>query len=102
MGRDATRTGRCQAKFTYRSGRAPHVDQRTAGKDAAPVRRRTARCVAEVECRQGPEAGVATALLGEPWMNAIDIPALAIPKVALVTGGSSGIGKATAARLAAM
>jgi 3-oxoacyl-[acyl-carrier protein] reductase len=35
-------------------------------------------------------------------MVAIEIPALPIPKVALVTGGSSGIGKAIAARLAAM
>lgn len=35
-------------------------------------------------------------------MTAIDIPALSIPKVALVTGGSSGIGRATAARLAAL
>src|SRR5688572_28054321 len=35
-------------------------------------------------------------------MTGIDIPALAIPKVALVTGGSSDIGKATAARLAAL
>jgi 3-oxoacyl-[acyl-carrier protein] reductase len=32
----------------------------------------------------------------------IDIPELALPKVSLVTGGSSGIGKATAARLAAL
>ncbi|MGM4893183.1 SDR family NAD(P)-dependent oxidoreductase [Tardiphaga sp. 839_C3_N1_4] len=31
----------------------------------------------------------------------IDVPALSTPTVALVTGGSSGIGKATAARLAA-
>ncbi len=35
-------------------------------------------------------------------MTGFEIPALSIPKVALVTGGSSGIGKATAARLAAM
>src|SRR5262245_56725582 len=35
-------------------------------------------------------------------MTGIEVPALSIPKVALVTGGSSGIGKATAARLAAM
>ncbi|OCK62517.1 SDR family NAD(P)-dependent oxidoreductase [Bradyrhizobium sp. LMTR 3] len=35
-------------------------------------------------------------------MAAIEIPALSIPKVVLVTGGNSGIGKATAARLAAM
>ena len=35
-------------------------------------------------------------------MTAIEIPTLSIPKVALVTGGNSGIGKATAARLAAM
>jgi len=35
-------------------------------------------------------------------MTGIEIPALSIPKVALVTGGSSGIGRATAARLAAM
>src|SRR5689334_8229417 len=35
-------------------------------------------------------------------MTGIEIPALSIPRVALVTGGSSGIGKATAARLAAM
>jgi 3-oxoacyl-[acyl-carrier protein] reductase len=34
-------------------------------------------------------------------MSGIEIPALSIPKVALVTGGSGGIGKATAARLAA-
>ncbi|WP_213289136.1 SDR family NAD(P)-dependent oxidoreductase [Bradyrhizobium sp. sGM-13] len=35
-------------------------------------------------------------------MTAIEIPALSIPNVVLVTGGNSGIGKATAARLAAM
>ncbi|MEK9967697.1 MAG: SDR family oxidoreductase [Ferrovibrio sp.] len=35
-------------------------------------------------------------------MAGIEIPALATPKVALVTGGGSGIGRATAARLAAM
>jgi 3-oxoacyl-[acyl-carrier protein] reductase len=35
-------------------------------------------------------------------MAGIEIPVLPIPKVALVTGGSSGIGKAIAARLAAL
>jgi 3-oxoacyl-[acyl-carrier protein] reductase len=35
-------------------------------------------------------------------MTVIEIPSLSIPKIALVTGGNSGIGKATAARLAAM
>ena len=32
-------------------------------------------------------------------MTGIEIPALSVPKVALVTGGNSGIGRATAARL---
>ena len=35
-------------------------------------------------------------------MTGLDVPALSIPKVALVTGAGSGIGKATAARLAAL
>ncbi|RAI44667.1 SDR family NAD(P)-dependent oxidoreductase [Rhodoplanes roseus] len=35
-------------------------------------------------------------------MTGIDVPALSAPAVALVTGGSSGIGRATAARLAAL
>ena len=35
-------------------------------------------------------------------MAGIEIPMLSVPKIALVTGGNSGIGKATAARLAAM
>lgn len=35
-------------------------------------------------------------------MTSIEVPALSVPKITLVTGGSSGIGKATAARLAAM
>jgi 3-oxoacyl-[acyl-carrier protein] reductase len=35
-------------------------------------------------------------------MTVIEVPALSIPRVALVTGGGSGIGRATAARLAAM
>jgi 3-oxoacyl-[acyl-carrier protein] reductase len=35
-------------------------------------------------------------------MASIEVPALPIPKVALITGASSGIGKAIAARLAAM
>lgn len=35
-------------------------------------------------------------------MALIDIPPLAVPRTVLVTGGSSGIGRATAARLAAL
>ena len=35
-------------------------------------------------------------------MTTIDVPPLPVPKIALVTGGSSGIGRAIAARLAAM
>jgi len=35
-------------------------------------------------------------------MAAIEVPALAVPRTVLVTGGSSGIGRAVAARLAAM
>jgi 3-oxoacyl-[acyl-carrier protein] reductase len=35
-------------------------------------------------------------------MTGIEIPGPSIPKVALVTGGDSGIGMATAARLAAL
>ncbi|KQZ12631.1 short-chain dehydrogenase [Mesorhizobium sp. Root554] len=35
-------------------------------------------------------------------MPLIEVPALAVPRTALVTGGSGGIGRATAARLAAM
>ncbi|WP_332689173.1 SDR family NAD(P)-dependent oxidoreductase [Devosia sp.] len=35
-------------------------------------------------------------------MAMIDIPSLAVPRTVLVTGGSSGIGRATAARLAAL
>ncbi|MDF2119700.1 SDR family NAD(P)-dependent oxidoreductase [Roseiarcaceae bacterium H3SJ34-1] len=35
-------------------------------------------------------------------MTSLDVPALSFPKIALVTGGGSGIGKATAARLAAL
>lgn len=35
-------------------------------------------------------------------MPLIEIPPLAVPRTVLITGGSSGIGRATAARLAAL
>ena len=35
-------------------------------------------------------------------MALIDIPPLAVPRTVLITGGSSGIGRATAARLAGL
>jgi 3-oxoacyl-[acyl-carrier protein] reductase len=35
-------------------------------------------------------------------MSSLEVPALSFPRIALVTGGGSGIGRATAARLAAL
>src|SRR5690606_30909623 len=75
------------------------MGERQAWKDAAAGRRRDQGRAAALECRQDSEAGIAQAVLGGPKMS-ISQTELPVPKVALVTGGSSGIGRATVVRLA--